>query len=115
MLEVEGSSTPHFEGILAIAGYEDQVVQHHVSLLIDAGLIRALELSDPSSPEGFWLQDPQLTWDGHEFLDKIRDPKIWKKTKEGAQVIGTWSISVLKEIAVSIAKQKAIEYGILIS
>ena len=24
----------------------------------------------------------RLTWEGHEFLDKIREDSIWEKTKE---------------------------------
>ena len=26
-----------------------------------------------------------LSWAGHDFLDSVRDPKIWEKTKKGAE------------------------------
>jgi Hypothetical protein (DUF2513) len=40
-----------------------------------------------------------LTWQGHEFLDAVRDPEIWRKTKERAKAITTVGVSLLWEIA----------------
>ncbi|MEL7199301.1 MAG: DUF2513 domain-containing protein [Pseudomonadota bacterium] len=106
LLEVEGSPTPHFDGIVRIEGYENQVVQHHVSLLVDAGFIPAIELHDQSSPEGYWLQDPQLTCDGHEFLNSIKDPTTWEKTKSGLKQVGNWSLPVITKVAASVVLQQ---------
>jgi Hypothetical protein (DUF2513) len=30
-----------------------------------------------------WV-DLNLTWQGHEFLETVRDPDVWERTKEGA-------------------------------
>lgn len=39
-----------------------------------------------------------LTWNGHQFLDTIRDPKVWKKTKEIASKLTSVSITMLSSI-----------------
>ncbi len=50
-----------------------------------------------------------LTWAGHEFLDAVRDPEIWRKTKEGANKVGNWALDFVVELAKGYAKQKAKE------
>lgn len=40
-----------------------------------------------------------LTFEGHNFLDKIRDPKAWKYIKTAGAAIGNFSLSVINQIA----------------
>lgn len=54
----------------------------------------------------------RITWAGHEFLDEVRDPEIWSKTKEGAEKVGSWSVKLLGEIATGFVRAKAIEMGL---
>ena len=39
-----------------------------------------------------------LTWSGHQFLDTIRDPEVWKKTKRIASKLTSVSITMLSSI-----------------
>ncbi len=48
----------------------------------------------------------ELTWEGHEYLDAVRDPEIWNKTKESAKEIGNFGIDTLKSIAKGFIKTK---------
>lgn len=42
----------------------------------------------------------RLTWEGHEFLDKIKNESIWKKVKATARSKGVdLSFTVIKDIA----------------
>ena len=54
----------------------------------------------------------RLTWAGHDFLDTVRDPEIWRQTKDGAKKVGSWSVKFLSELAIGFAKAKAIEMGL---
>src|SRR5690625_2055297 len=45
-----------------------------------------------------------LTYEGHNFLDTIRDHKVWRKTKETASKLSSVSITVMSEIGVSVAR-----------
>ncbi|WP_246366932.1 DUF2513 domain-containing protein [Paraliobacillus salinarum] len=40
-----------------------------------------------------------LTWEGHVFLDNIRDNKIWSKTKEATKNFSSISVTVLSKLA----------------
>jgi hypothetical protein len=47
-----------------------------------------------------------LTWQGHDFLDSVRDPKIWAKTKEGALAAGGFTVDLLAELAKGFLKKQ---------
>ncbi|MCY7439412.1 DUF2513 domain-containing protein [Bacillus altitudinis] len=46
-----------------------------------------------------------ITYEGHQFLENIRDPEIWAKTKSAAGKVGGASIHVIGEIALSYVRQ----------
>ena len=45
-----------------------------------------------------------LSWEGCEFLDTVRSPEVWRRTKEAAGKVGGVSIAVLADIAKATAK-----------
>ncbi|WP_346033552.1 DUF2513 domain-containing protein [Erythrobacter westpacificensis] len=57
----------------------------------------------------------RMSWEGHEFLDKVRDEEIWRKTKEGANKMESWSVKLLGELATGYIKLKAAELGLPLS
>lgn len=73
----------------------------HIILLRDAGY---LETSERGSY--------RMSWEGHEFLDKVRDSEIWNKTKDGASKLNSWSVKLLGELASGFIKAKAAELGL---
>jgi hypothetical protein len=86
-------------------GIERSHLDYHLKLLVEAKLIEAVE--KPGTAYGWYVR--RLTCDGHEFLDTIRDPEIWAKTKAGASASGAWSIGLLKDIGAAYVKMKAKE------
>ena len=54
----------------------------------------------------------RITWAGHEFLDTVRDPEIWRKTKNGADQLGSWTIKILADMASGYVRAKAQELGL---
>lgn len=40
-----------------------------------------------------------ITYEGHNFLDKIRDPKAWKYVKNAGAAIGNMSLAVINQVA----------------
>lgn len=94
---------------LEIPGHTPEEVSYHVQLLDEAGFLEAQELT---SLDGCEWRPKRLTYQGHEFLDTIRDGELWKLTKEGAKKIGVTSVQALIAIAKTYAQQKLIEHGI---
>ncbi|MBJ6137037.1 DUF2513 domain-containing protein [Marinobacter litoralis] len=79
-------------------------VSYQVVLLAEAGLVDAsLSKSIGTGPTHFVLR--RLTWSGHDFLDAIRDEKLWHKTKVRiAEHGGAMTYELVKTVAVSLAK-----------
>lgn len=55
-----------------------------------------------ASNKVYWFAISSITWSGHEFLDTIRDPKIWRDTKEKTSKLASVSLNILSEVASSI-------------
>lgn len=98
--------------------YSRETIAHHLKLTESAGFIKAITetmWSDAASREYERTKGWQLTWDGHEFLETIRDPEIWRKTKDGANKVGGWTVNLLAELGKGYLKAKAIELGLPIA
>lgn len=81
LLEIEDKyvSTAIFN--LKIEDYDTETVAYHCKLIYDAGLITDCKIQYADGGIcSFGIGS--LTWDGHDFLDKIRDDGIWSKTKD---------------------------------
>jgi len=66
---------------LQIEGYTKEQVAYHCSILYEGGYIHACNIQYGSN-EVYLFSVGRLTWEGHEFLDKIREDTIWNKTKK---------------------------------
>lgn len=97
--DVEGDR----EGLEA---YTPSRVLYHLHLLQKAGFVEGQELLSSGREVNQFALDG-ITWEGHEFLDDVRDPALWKKTKKGAKKAGAASAGLLWEFAKGYAKQEA--------
>jgi hypothetical protein len=90
---------PDGPGDLGITNHSYAEVAYHLNQLIDEGFMKGSHT----------MQMPlisQLTWNGHELLDDIRDPDVWRKTKERAKTITSVGLGFLWEIAKAEVKAK---------
>ncbi len=92
-----------------VEGVETAIVAYHVHMMIEANLVEAI---DASSLSGKNYLQITLTWQGHEFLENIRDPEIWRKTKAGAAKVGSFSLGIVGEIAKAAIVAKAQSLGL---
>jgi hypothetical protein len=110
LLAVEASDhDPVVWMTLDVPGHTLQELSYHVQLLDEAGYLEAQNLS---SMDGYEWQPKRLTYQGHEFLDTVRDPEMWRRTKEMATKAGVASVSALFQVGVAMTKQKLAEHGI---
>lgn len=91
---------------IAVDGYDENQIAYHLSLLQERGLIDV-----PDAQPMIGIVFTRLSWEGHDFLDAVRDPEIWKKTKGRADAIGSWTFEIVKELAKAYIKQKLAQYG----
>ncbi len=97
-------------------GRESKVVNYQLKLLYQARYISGPVIRGKASHHSEkweYYQDliasvkpHEITWDGHEYLETIRDPEIWKETKACAESIGSFGIETIKSIATGFVKTK---------
>lgn len=79
----------------AVDGYDKETIRYHCNLLKQAGFLSKL-----STDLGNKLSVGELTWQGHEFLDSIREDTVWHKTKDVIAKKGLpMALDVVKEIS----------------
>jgi hypothetical protein len=84
-----------------IEGYDEKIIAYHNRILYDAGFIRCESVRSSTSGDRVIRVLPfELTWNGHEFLDKIRSDTIWNNIKAYSKEKGlTLSFNIVNELA----------------
>ena len=88
-----------------ISGYDPADCLYNLRLAIDEGLVESNQ-----DHGGLLVGVTGLTWKGHDFLDQVRDPEIWRITKEGAKEAGGFSFDLLAALAKGFLKKKIEEH-----
>lgn len=107
LLFFEEKNDPKAVEIPPVDGYDDSTIKSHLVLMHDAGLIRCEPVRSTTSERVVYVIPFELTWEGHDFLQTMRDDTIWKKAKEQVLRPGaSWSFEILKEWAKYEIKQR---------
>lgn len=107
LLAIERSPDPDLRFVLDIAGTDHKTSHAHYLLLMQAGLVHAIDRSS----HGDDYISVSLTWHGHDLLDAIRDEERWQEISALASRIGYCSADMLVELARGLALEKAAELG----
>ena len=89
---------------IAVPGYDPDQIDYYLSQIRKAGFIDEGG-ARPMVGIGF----RSLTWAGHDFLDSVRDPEIWAKTKKGAEEAKGFT-SISSENTKGLVKKRIEEY-----
>jgi|ERR1700730_13453399 hypothetical protein len=84
---------------IGVINHSYSEVAYNLNLLIDKGYIKGTH----------GMQMPRishLTWEGHDFLDSIRDPETWAKTKKAATRAGGFTVDLLRDLAKGLIKKQ---------
>lgn len=86
------------------------LINYNLRLLVQKGLVDGAVM-----PANMGFMITGLTWAGHDFLDSIRDDEIWRKTKEGAEKAGGFTVDILGDLAKGFIKTQIKKYtGVVI-
>lgn len=97
VLFIRGGADPRFKEIQATA----DEIDYHVALMEERELI---DIPTKTMDGGFGLR--KLTWEGHDFLDSVRDDEVWRKTRRGAEDAGAWTFDLIKDLAKGFVKKQ---------
>jgi hypothetical protein len=114
LLKLEPLSSPHAWRLIHPADPEVQVegrspdeIEYHLQMLVERGLVE-----EPRSGPMEGIMFKRLTWEGHDYLDAVRDPKVWSKTKEATERVGSWTFEIVKELAKQYIKSELAKIGV---
>jgi hypothetical protein len=103
LLAIEAFPTGHGEE-LELAGRSETEVGYHLNLLLQAGYIEGHDVTTHGH-DGPQVLPSRMTWEGHDFLDAIRDDGVWKKVQEKLLAVGGQStLEVVKELALTVVR-----------
>ena len=100
LMQVEDADGPVYAEKLGFRDTSEECVLYHVQIMQQHGLVDAhinyRNGNVPYSGKVFGL-----TWDGHDFLDAVRDDKLWSRTKKTVKdVSGSITVETLKQTAI---------------
>ena len=87
------------DGLIVAFSKED--IFYSLSNLEQAGYIRMKANWTTTGLYSCWIFD--LTFLGHEFLDKIRDEKAWSQIQTGMEAVRNYSLDAITAIANGVA------------
>jgi hypothetical protein len=89
-----------------LEGYDEVTIKYHLVLMCDANLLRCEPIKSTTSDRIIYVIPFELTWDGHEFLDKVRSETVWGKIKAiAASKGGSLAFDVVKDLATRFASE----------
>ncbi|MCX6073196.1 MAG: DUF2513 domain-containing protein [Campylobacterales bacterium] len=77
---------------------------YHIGLLVEANYIKAKELKTYSDGSIFTINT--ITFDGQDFIDALRDSKIWNEVKGKFSEIGSSALSVMIDLGKDYLKKQ---------
>jgi Hypothetical protein (DUF2513) len=86
---------------IAVPGYDLNDIDYHLTQIRKSGYI---DEGGARPMLGIGLRC--LTPAGHDFLDSVRDPETWAKTKNAAARAGGFTINLLKDLANGFIKKQ---------
>jgi DNA-binding transcriptional ArsR family regulator len=91
----------------SVDGYDVENVSYHMHLLDQAGLITAqCRESTRSRNDGIYCVALNLTWEGHELLDSIKNDTVWNRLRKLLREKSIeLSYSAVKAAAVQVIKE----------
>ncbi len=83
-----------------LPNYSNDELIYTALKLIEAGFINgdSSKMIDGS----IFVYVSSLTWDGHKFLDNIRDNEVWRKTKSIVSKFSSVSLGIISNVAAQV-------------
>ncbi len=79
-------------------------ITYCLELLKDKGFIKAPHFRRLPSGQIFIFDVNDITWDGYDLLDTIKNDTVWQKTKEKLKKAGSSGMSLILSTAIELGK-----------
>jgi len=104
LLAMEAEAHGFAPAPFTIPGYDQEVIGHHVLLMIEGRLITGVAITAQGDGSPTALPG-SITWTGHEFLDATRTDRVWTKIKTEMKDRGVaLPFTLVQELALKLLK-----------
>lgn len=83
-----------------LSEFSEEEIYYAARKLVEARYITVV--NKDISPTSMIIKE--ITWIGHDYLDSIRDPKVWREVKNKTKDLAGVALEVIKSIAIDISK-----------
>lgn len=98
--DTEHEDLPKFEG------YDAKIIKYHIFLMHDANLLQCNPVKSKTTDTILYLTPLNLTWEGTEFLEKIRSDATWNKINQTiASKSGVLTFSLINQVVEDLVAQ----------
>ena len=97
--EINGSMFP------LLKEYSNEKIAYTVERLLEAGYIPNRRIT-PLPYDRAHYEIDSLTWEGHQYLDCIRNDDIWDKTRKKTSLLNNIPFKMMAEIAKELIRAK---------
>ena len=105
LLYVEENHRGIYDRLNPLEGYSEEEFLYHCELLTDNGFIEGKVHRVMDGSGTFMCKD--LTWDGQDYLAKIKNDTVWNKVKKSAKDKGIeLTIEIISRIATKIIEDQ---------
>lgn len=103
------------KSIASVEGISEREFIYHALLLSEAGLVKAIFAPENAVISVHTAMIHRLTWNGHDFVDLIKDDTVWKKAKDTViEKTGSWAFETLVDYLKDSAKSALpLAYGLI--
>lgn len=84
----------NIDKLLTDLDYDENTLFYHISMISQANLVDKVVYAD-NKP----ISTSSLSWNGHQYLDNIRDDKVWSMVKDKTKNLASVSLNVLIPLA----------------
>lgn len=95
-----GIERPEYMELMADNHKTFDELSYTMQILLEGGLVTGKVLW--GNNRASYIKPSNLTFKGHEYLDNIRDNKIWSDTKKATSKLASVSISIMSQVAASL-------------
>lgn len=88
------------DNIVNCLNYDKNTVYYHIKMISQANLVDHVVFADMRP-----YTISNLSWEGHQYLDNIRDNKVWEIIKQQTNKLSSVSLNFLISIAPTIVEK----------
>jgi Hypothetical protein (DUF2513) len=103
LMAMEAYSSGFAPTSFTIAGYDQDVIGHHIWLMEQGELVTAFDITSQGDASPTAIPG-SITWKGHDFLNSVRTEKVWLKLKAEMKDKGvSLPFALIQQLALKIA------------